>query len=62
VARMPEAAGPRIAMTFVIALVVWMILLVVGHEVNAPSIALGVLLSALVAWWGEKRRALRTPS
>ena len=56
---MPESAGPRIAVTFVIALLLWVVLLAIGGELNVPSLALGVVLSALLVWWGERRRAAR---
>jgi hypothetical protein len=58
---MPEAAGPRIAVTFVVALVLWVVIVALAHELNVASLVLGVLLSALLTWWGEKRRTLRTP-
>ncbi len=59
---MPEATGPRIAVTFAVVLVLWVIIVAVAHELNVASLVLGVLLSALLTWWGEKRRTLRSTS
>jgi multisubunit Na+/H+ antiporter MnhE subunit len=56
---MPAAAGPRIAVTFLVALAVWIGLVAATGELNVASVVLGVLLSALLVWWGEKRREIR---
>jgi len=56
---MPASDRPRIVVTFLVALVVWIVLVAVTGELNVASVVLGVLLSALLVWWGEKRRRVR---
>jgi hypothetical protein len=50
----------RIALTFVAAIVLYVVIvLVAGEPVNLATIVLGVVLAALIVWWGEARRRMR---